>query len=281
MAQYTTFRVGGPAEALYRVRTLEELCRVVTFLNTETIPYLVLGRGSNLLIKDEGLSGVVIRFGRFHSSVEFERKGEDTVLAGAGLRLSSLLTACRRKGLTGLEFLAGIPGTVGGAVAMNAGAFGSEIKTRVIDVNFVTPQGEQVVKSRRQLEFLYRKLMIEKDWLIVQARFCLEPGSREKISLSLADHLKRRKTTQPLEYPSAGSVFKNPPDDYAGRLIEAVGLKGKRIGGAMISPKHANYIVNLGSAKASDILSLLDLARQMVKAQMGIELEPEIRIMGR
>ncbi len=280
-AQYTTFNVGGQSEALYKADDLEELRRVIVCLNKERIPYLMVGRGSNLLIKDGGIDGLVIMLKGALAAIEQESTEDLTILAGAGLSLVDLMTYCRCEGLGGLECFAGIPGTVGGAVVMNAGAFGKEFGSRVRGIQMITPQGELMMRDRTQLRFSYRRLDIEKGVVTVRARLKLHRETEETVAGRIADYLKRRKLNQPLEYMSAGSVFKNPPNEYAGRLIENAGLKGKRIGGAMISEKHANFIVNTGGAKAKDILDLLSLARAEVKKATGIELEPEIRIVGR
>lgn len=291
MAPYTTFRVGGRAEAFYETNSLEELRRVIVYLNSEDIPYLVVGRGSNLLVKDEGIEGVVIllRGGLAELSAPGSPITADTcdahesdlsILAGAGLPLADLLIYCRNSGFGGLEFLAGIPGTVGGAVVMNAGAFGKQIGDRVIEIHVVTPKGDVEMRNRSRLKFSYRLLQIEKGFVIVRASLRVDIEDGETVGGRIASYLKRRKERQPVEYPSAGSVFKNPPDDYAGRLIEQVGLKGKKIGGAMISEKHANYIVNTGGARAKDILALLSLAQEKVRKETGIQLEPEIQVAG-
>jgi len=281
MDLYTTFHVGGKCEALYMADDLEELRRVITCLTKERIPYLVLGRGSNLLVKDKGIDGLVIQLKGTLAAIEQKNTQVPTILAGAGLSLTDLLTYCRGAGLGGLECFAGIPGTVGGAVVMNAGAFGEAFGTRVEEIQMITPSGDLVNKDRTKLRFSYRHLEMETGAVTVRVKLKLQRQTEETVAARIADYLKRRKLNQPLEYPSAGSVFKNPPNEYAGRLIEDAGLKGKRIGGAMISEKHANFIVNTGAAKAKDILDLLNLARKAVKEQTGIELEPEIKIVGR
>jgi len=279
MAQYTTLRVGGKGEALYKADD-DELQRVIAYLNKEGIPYFPLGRGSNLLIKDKGIRGLLILLTGSLAAIEQERRNDFTILAGAGLPLVDLMNHCRASGLGGLECYAGIPGTVGGAIAMNAGAFGKEFGSSVLEVHIITPEGTLEVRDRTQLRFTYRHFEMEKGAVIIRARLKLDKESKEIVAKRIADYLKRRKQSQPLEYPSAGSVFKNPPDEYAGRLIENAGLKGKRIGGAMISDKHGNFIVNTGGAKAKDILDLLYLAQAEVKKGTGIELEPEIKIIG-
>lgn len=281
MSQYTTFRVGGHAEALYDAKDMEDLRRVVAFLNREHIPYLPVGRGSNLLVKDNGLEGLVILLQGSLAGIEKDGTDDLTVVAGGGLPLADLLIYCRGSGLGGAEFLAGIPGTVGGAVTMNAGAFGKEIGALVQGIHVITPEGDFVARDRSHLRFSYRELKTEKGAIIVFVRLKLKRDTEELVASRIADCLKRRKKNQPLNYPSAGSVFKNPPDDHAGRLIEKAGLKGKRIGGAMISEKHANFIVNTGGAEAKDILALLYLAREKVREETGIELQPEIQVVGR
>ena len=281
MAQLTTFRVGGLVDAIYEARQLKELSLVVAFLSKEGIPYLIVGGGSNLLIGDDGLEGMAILLRGPLASIEQERKDSICILAGAGLPIADLLSRCRGLGLGGIEFLAGIPGTVGGAVVMNAGAFGKEIGANVIKLEVITHLGDIIEQDEAQLKFLYRGLEMEKGDVVVRARIELKKESVEIVSKRISDYLKRRKKSQPLEYPSAGSVFKNPPGHYAGRLIEDAGLKGKRIGGAMISDKHANFIVNLGQAKARDILDLLLLAQQEVRKKRGVNLEPEIQVVGR
>lgn len=280
MDQYTTFRVGGEVEVLYEAKELERLRGLIAYLSKEHIPYLAVGNGSNLLVKDAGLEGVVVLFRGPLAAIE-QREGDDaTIVAGGGATLVDLLTYCGDSGMGGLEFLAGIPGTVGGATAMNSGAFGYEIGARVSEIGVITPQGEVVVRDRSQLEFSYRGLRLEKGEVIVRAVLELCREDREVVRKRIEDYRMRRKESQPLGYPSAGSAFRNPPDDYAGRLIEEAGLKGRRIGGAMISHKHANFIINIGGAKAEDILALLCLAREKVRKETGIKLEPEIRVVG-
>jgi UDP-N-acetylmuramate dehydrogenase len=280
MVQYTTFRIGGKADALCFVESLEKLQQLFSYLSRESIPFAVLGKGSNLLIKNGGFEGVLINLKGDLATIETDKENTGGLTAGGGLGLGDLMTYCCQKGLGGLEFLAGIPGTVGGAVAMNAGAFGEEVESVIESIQVLTPKGKLTTKHRSELAFSYRNLSLPGKSIVVKASFRYERKSREMVSSIVSDYLKRRKATQPLEYPSAGSIFRNPLNDYAGRLIEQVGLKGKKVGGAMISPKHANYIVNTGEAKAEDVLILMGLARQKVKEDTGIELETEIRIIG-
>ena len=281
MARYTTFRVGGAAEAVYEADNLENLRRVITYLSREQSPYLVVGRGSNLLVKDGGLEGMVIVLRGSLASVKTDTTNALTVLGTGGLSLSDLLAYCRLSGLGGLEFLAGIPGTLGGAVAMNAGAFGKDISERVEEVHLLRATGDVIVMDRTDLNFSYRGLRMDTDNVIVASRLRVNLESREKVAERISGYLMRRKKTQPIEYPSAGSVFKNPSHDYAVRLVEAAGLKVKKIGGAMISEKHANYIVNTGGATAKDILALLSLAQEKVMTETGVKLDLEIRVVGK
>jgi len=280
MSRYTTLRVGGPVEALCIVREVKSLKKVVSYLSKEKIPYLVVGRGSNLLVSDDGLKGVALILQEELANVKPNGKRDKVVVAGGGLALFELLDYCTGKGLGGLEFLAGIPGTAGGAVAMNAGAWGCDVGGLVQQVQLVTSKGEVKTWGQSRLTFTYRALSIPKGAVIIRVKFELNHENPEIVMGKVSEYLKKRHETQPSRYPSGGSVFKNPPGDYAGRLIERTGLKGKRIGGAVISPKHANFIVNTGGAKAADILALMDLVQREVKEQTGVELEPEIRIVG-
>ncbi|MDP6178519.1 MAG: UDP-N-acetylmuramate dehydrogenase [Desulfatiglandales bacterium] len=281
MHQHTTLRVGGKGESLYFARELQELQRMLSFLSRGNIPYLVVGKGSNILVKDEGFKGVGI-FLQGHLAA-IERNGDTTdqlIKAGGGLSIGELLTHCSQQGLGGLEFLTGIPGTVGGAVAMNAGAFGKDTGSMVQQIQFVTHQGKLATRNSSKLNFSYRGLSVPEGAVIVNVWFNLNYERPEILSKRKEDYLARRKASQPLEYPSGGSVFKNPHNDYAARLIERTGLKGRVIGGAMISTKHANFIVNMGGAIAEDILALMELAREKVKEETGIELETELRVVG-
>jgi len=280
MNQYTTFKVGGNGEALCTCEDMFRLEWLLSFVRKERIPAQVIGKGSNLLVKDEGVRGVLIRLGGKLAALEEEKVEPPVLAAGGGVSMVDVLAFCRDRGLGGLEFLAGIPGTAGGAVAMNAGAWGEQIGDRVREVLLITREGETASWDRSRLRFSYRSSNIPEGGVLVRIRLELKRASPEGVSRKVTEVLHRRKADQPLEYPSAGSVFKNPPQDYAGRLIEEAGLKGERIGGAMISPKHANFIVNAGGASARDVLALMDLARQRVLDRTGITLEPEIRVIG-
>jgi UDP-N-acetylmuramate dehydrogenase len=282
MSGLTTFRVGGPAEALYEPIQMEELRELILGLGQRGIPYFVVGRGSNLLVLDHGIDGVVVVLAGAFTEIRHDQREAGTVIhAGAGASLRDLLLYCRRNGFAGLEFTAGIPGSVGGGVVMNAGAFGGEIGTRVLGLTGLTSRGETMWVDRSQLVFSYRSLKWERSTVITNVRLKVDMVGPDTVEDRIATNLKRRKTTQPVDEPSAGSVFKNPPNDHAGRLIELAGLKGSRIGGAMVSPRHANYIVNVGGATGADILALMSLVQSEVQRKHGIHLDPEIRVIGR
>lgn len=280
MDRYTTFRVGGKAEAVCFPSELTLLRQTVSYLHDEGIPCLIVGKGSNLLVRDGGIKGVVIILKGSLAAVERCGAGDNILLAGGGLAIAELLSYCGVNGLTGLEFLAGIPGSAGGAVFMNAGAFGKEIGDMVQEIRLVTGTGDLKTMPGSQLCFSYRSSSLPEGSVIHGIIFNLNTDRQEKVSGRIAEYLKERRQRQPLDMPSAGSVFRNPPGDYAGRLIEKAGLKGKRIGGAMISQKHANFIVNTGGAKAEEIIALIDLARDKVKEETEIILDTEIRIVG-
>jgi UDP-N-acetylmuramate dehydrogenase len=280
LAPLTTFKTGGSAEAFYEAEDIKELSSVVAFASSHEIPYLVMGKGSNILVLDGGLPGLVIRLAGGLASIMRECGEGCRVLCGGGASISDLLQYCRREGLSGLEFMAGIPGTVGGAAAMNAGAFGREISGNLLSLRILDHKGILKEKPAGELSFSYRRLSLEKGAVITHCALALSEGSADEISERISVFLKKRREKQPLDLPSAGSVFRNPPGDFAGRLIEAAGLKGISRGGAAISPLHANWIVNTGGAKSADILGLIELAASRVKEMTGIELELEINIVG-
>jgi UDP-N-acetylmuramate dehydrogenase len=279
MEGWTTFRVGGKADALCFVEDLFSLRRVLAYAKETETPYLVVGRGSNLLVRDQGFRGLVI-FLKGDLALLEKEGAEELVTAGAGLHVSDLLHACGLRGLGGLEFLAGIPGAVGGAVAMNAGAWGRETAEVVHEIELMSASGDLTRAKGGDLRFSYRRLDLPRGSVIVRATFRCTRMSAGAVKAKIRHFLALRKQSQPLEHASGGSVFKNPPGDFAGRLIEGVGLKGFRIGGAMISSKHANFIVNTGGAKAGDVLALMDLAKRKVKEKTGVELQPEIKVVG-
>jgi len=281
MREYTTFQTGGNAQAMYRARDLEGLRNMVTFLVGEGIAYFLIGRGSNLLVRDEGFDGVAIILDGSLASIEAITGVEPSVQAGAGLAVRTLVDFCTERGLAGVEFMAGIPGTLGGAVVMNAGSWGQEIGDIVREITVLTMGGTVERRDGNSLTYKYRGLDLSLGDIIVGAKLSLGLDDPGAIRGRVRSYLNRRKERFPLDMPSAGSVFKNPEGDSAGRLIEAAGLKETVIGGAMISPKHANFIVNTGTSSASDIVALMDLARRKVKEMFNIQLVPEIKVVGK
>ncbi|MBW2006257.1 MAG: UDP-N-acetylmuramate dehydrogenase [Deltaproteobacteria bacterium] len=280
MSQYTTVRIGGNVEALYKARDLNTLREMKAFLMDEGIPYLVTGCGSNLLVRDGGLKGVAIILEGSFAVVNDTSMVEPYIVVGAGMPLYKLVDFCIENGLSGAEFLTGIPGTVGGGVAMNAGSWGQEIKGVINEVTILTDRGIVEKRDSGRLKFTYRGLELNAGEIILNAMLSLKFDRPALIRKKGVSNMKQRKERFPFDMPSAGSIFKNPRGDYAGRLIEAVGLKGKAIGGAMISAKHANVIVNKDKASSSDILSLMDLAGGKVKEMFNIQLLPEIKVVG-
>lgn len=280
MKNYTTMGVGGPALALAQPDNAEELAAVLKVCRDNGLPYYLMGAGSNLIFLDEGYEGVVIKLGRAFKKLEFGPQG--ILTAGASASLAGLVEAATEKGLSGLECLAGIPGTVGGAVWMNAGSFGRSVGQVTSRVAFVDGEGRRGDLRSAGLEFSYRRLRgLPEKAIIVEAEFQLEAGPAEEIKAAVRGNLETRAQRHPKGLRSAGSVFKNPPDQPAGRIIEACGLKGLTIGGAQVSEKHANFIVNPGGeATASDILALVERIIGEVRRQRGLTLEPEIKIIG-
>lgn len=276
MVRHTSFKIGGPADLLVIPEDVKDLKAALAFARSKGLPSWVMGSGSNTLVRDGGLRGMVILPNAFQ---ELTRVGNE-VTAGAGARVSRLLAFCSKQGLTGLEILSGVPGTVGGAVWGNAGAWGGSTSDHLARVQVVTDEGEELTLEREAIPFRYRFSGLPKGSVIVQATFALAPGDPTAIRQQISRWLVQRNTTQPVEFRSAGSIFKNPPRDYAGRLVEAAGVKGTRIGGAKISEKHGNFFVNLGDARAADVLALVALARERVRATTGVDLELEIRVVG-
>ncbi len=276
MARHTSFKIGGLADLLVVPGDVEDLKAALAFARSQRIPVYVLGSGSNTLVRDGGIRGMVI----FPSEIQVLERQGDEVTAGAGVRVSRLLAFCSKQGLSGLEILSGVPGTVGGAVWGNAGAWGGSVADHLARVQLVTADGDDAILARDVLPFAYRFSGLPTGSVVVSATFALAPGDPTAIRQQISRWLVRRNATQPVEFRSAGSIFKNPPGDYAGRLVEAAGVKGTRIGGAMISEKHGNFFVNLGDAQAADVLALIALAQEQVRATAGIELELEIRVVG-
>lgn len=279
MKAHTTFKIGGPADILATVRTESELRDTVRRCRELSIPFIILGKGSNLLVSDNGIEGAVIMLDGDFKSISVDG---DTIVCGAGVSLSKLCTVAADNALSGLEFAYGIPGTVGGAVYMNAGAYGGETKDVVTEVTYMTPDGETGTYSAEELNFSYRHSVFkETDNIILFAKYKLSPDSIDAIHERMDDFMNRRKTKQPLEYPSAGSVFKRPEGAFAGTLIEGCGLKGRRVGGAEVSEKHAGFIINVGDATCDDVMDLVKLIRDTVKSETGYTLECEMIRTGR
>jgi len=279
MRLYTTLRIGGNAAAFVVAKSLDVLKAVLSYAEASHIPWIVLGKGSNVLVSDEGIDGLVVRLRGELAGVDMEEAGT-SLRVGGGATIRRMLDACAHEGLCGLEFLAGIPGTAGGAVAMNAGARGREVGDSVKQVEFMNCGGRISSVAPDLLSFSYRCCMIPKGTLVTKVLFRVKKEAPDAVRNRIRKNLEVRRSTQPLGYPSAGSVFRNPGGDAAGRLLERVGLKGKRIGGAEISTLHANFILNRGGATAADVLSLMKLARKEVFRSTGIELEPEVRMLG-
>ena len=279
MKAHTTFKIGGPADVLVSVKNSQELRVAVKACRDFNIPMMILGKGSNLLVSDEGIDGAVIMLeGVFR---DYSVEGSH-ISCGAGVPLSKLCIAAQENGLAGLEFAYGIPGSVGGAVYMNAGAYGGETKDVCCEVIYLTPAGEIGTYLEDELDFSYRhSIFTENENIILFAKYRLTPDDPAAIKARMDDYLDRRRTKQPLDYPSAGSVFKRPPGAFAGTLIEQCGLKGKSVGGAQVSEKHAGFIVNAGGATCDDVMDLVKLVQDTVKEQTGFELKCEIIRTGR
>ncbi|MGN0507565.1 MAG: UDP-N-acetylmuramate dehydrogenase [Lachnospiraceae bacterium] len=284
MFKHTTFRVGGPADWFVLVDSVEILTQILALCRQYEMPWVILGNGSNVLVSDKGIRGVVL-----HLAGEFEElslkeevpEGVLNVTVGAAVPLSKLAYMVGKKGFTGLEFASGIPGTVGGAVWMNAGAYGGEIKDTLTGVTVLTKDGKTEERTAEELKLGYRcSALQESGELVLSARFRLYVRQRIQIYAIMESYKKARMLKQPLEYPSAGSTFKRPSGYYAGKLIEEAGLSGFRIGGAAVSEKHAGFVINKENATAADIYALICHVEKRVKETSGVTLEPEVRLLG-
>ena len=279
MSEFTSFKIGGPADFLCSPQNLEELKLLLKFCRENEIPYFVLGNGSNLLVSDLGIEGIVISLKHFND-ISYNPAYE--ISCGAGIKLSKLCSFALENSLSGLEFAWGIPGTVGGAIYMNAGAYGGEISFVLKECTFIDEEGNVVQADLSSLQLDYRKsLFTDSNKVIVNAKFLLKNDRKENIRAVMDDLIDRRRNKQPLEYPSAGSTFKRPTGHYAGALIEECGLKGTQIGGAQVSEKHAGFVINTGNATCSDVLSLISKIKQEVYLQTSVTLEPEVKTIGR
>ncbi|WP_054949477.1 UDP-N-acetylmuramate dehydrogenase [Numidum massiliense] len=279
LVKYTTWRVGGSADLFVYPKSKRELQQTMTVLHREGIPWHAIGRGSNLLVRDNGIRGAVIKVGEGldHLTIEGTR-----VTAGGGYSFVRLAGKTAKAGLSGLEFASGIPGNVGGAVFMNAGAHGSDVSRTLVSAEVILEDGSFKTLSAADLNFRYRTTALQEHvhGVVAEATFALKKGNPAQIMADVRAFKQRRNRTQPLNHPCAGSVFRNPPGDHAGRLIEAAGLKGYRVGDAEVSTLHANFIVNNGKATAADILTLIGDVQKTVLETYGIVLHPEVRVVG-
>jgi UDP-N-acetylmuramate dehydrogenase len=276
---HSWYGIGGRARYFLEPADDTALPELIAQLNGDEVPYLVIGAATNTLFATEELPGLTIKLSTARISVD-----GDTVSVSAGTLMPKLAAEMAKAGRAGLEFAAGVPGTVGGSVFGNAGAFGGEVKDRMLRADVVDPRGKRQVMTAADCAFAYRDSVFKRSrdrWVISSATFATTAETPAAVRARLLDVQKHRRATQPIEQRSLGSTFKNPPGESAGRLIDACGLKGLQIGGAQVSPKHANFIVNLGGASADDVLALMAEMRNRVRERFGIELEPEIRVVGR
>jgi UDP-N-acetylmuramate dehydrogenase len=277
MRQFTSIKLGGPAECLLFPKDVNELKKVIHFTRRKKIPFLILGKGTNLIVRDKGVRGWIINLTRGMKKITMD--GE-VIEAEAGVPLQRMVQFSIQKGLTGLEPFFGIPGTVGGGLAMNAGAWGAELKDVLLSMTLMKESGEIIERPRSRLQFSYRGLTLPPSWIILKGRFRLKKGKKEEILERVKSFSEMRKRKQPLDSPSAGSVFKNPKEGPAGKWIEEVGLKGFRIGQAMVSDRHANFIINLGKAKAEEVIHLMEFIEKKIYEEKGISLEREVKVVG-
>lgn len=281
MSAHTTFKIGGPADIFVEPASEDMLSKVIAFCNEKEYPLYILGNGSNLLVSDLGVEGVVVHISNGISEIAVS--GINEITCGSGLRLSLLCSFALEQGMTGLEFAWGIPGLVGGAVYMNAGAYDSEMANVLKECRCITRDGRFETLTLDKMKLGYRTSLFKekKNRVITSATFKLLPGAQENIRARMDELMQRRKQKQPLEYPSAGSTFKRPTGNFAGTLIEMCGLKGFTVGGAGVSEKHAGFVVNLGGATASDVKRVIEAVSEKVFLETSVRLEPEIEFIGR
>lgn len=278
MNRHTTFRIGGPADYFLLPSTAEEVKKILEICKEKELPYFILGNGSNLLVSDEGYCGVIIQLYRNYGGITVEGTN---IRAGAGALLSQIASAAKNASLTGFEFAGGIPGTLGGAVVMNAGAYGGEMKDVLKEVTVMTEQGEIMIIPAEKLEMGYRTSLVKKGgYLVLEAVISLKAGDVEEIKAIMKDLTEKRVSKQPLEYPSAGSTFKRPEGYFAGKLIMDAGLRGYQVGGAQVSEKHCGFVINKGNATAADVCGLMKDVQEKVQEQFGVTLEPEVKFLG-
>lgn len=279
MARHTTYRIGGAARYFVCVNDLGSLTRLVEACRSDEVPFTVVGRGSNLLVADEGYDGVIVILGRDFRSLRFDA-ASSSFIVGAGMTLSALVQEAFRLGRSGLEFAVGTPGTVGGALRMNAGSRDEWIGSRVLSVTALTADGELVRYPNDAIEWGYRSTSFGEHETLLECEILVDEGDALRIHAKMEANLNKRKRSQPLDKPSCGSVFRNPEGESAGALIERAGMKGMSVGGARVSPVHANFIVNEGNASAADVRTLIELIQAKVNEAYGIELKPEVRFLG-
>jgi UDP-N-acetylmuramate dehydrogenase len=277
LAEFTSFRIGGPADLFITVESEAELMRAMSAAHRTGVPAFCLGHGTNLLVSDRGIRGLVIRLGEGFNRISID---DVNVTAGAGVDFGELVETVVERGLEGLEFGEGIPGTVGGGLVMNAGAFGGEIAKVVTLVHGVTAEGDARALTPGEVNFAYRRTELPKHFVISRVDFELHHGDREKLRAKVTELRAKRAARQPRGVPNAGSIFKNPPGNFAGRLLESAGMKGHRIGGAGFSEHHANFIVNLGGARAEEVRALIEMAKLKVMESSGVTLDTEVRLVG-
>lgn len=278
MSKHTTFNIGGPADYLIFPGSMDQLQSVIKLMNQCDIPFTILGNGSNVLVLDKGIRGAVIKF---HAPMSYKRCEGNKIIAGAGAYLKHISQYAAENSLTGMEFACGIPGSLGGAVFMNAGAYDGEMKNVVKEVKTVTATGKVLTYGPDEFNFGYRHSVFQANGqAIAEITLELQPGDKAEIQAKMDDYTARRESKQPLEMPSAGSTFKRPEGYYAGTLIDSTGLKGLQVGGAQISTKHAGFVVNSGHATAQDVLDLIKEVQDRVYKEKGVKLYPEVRIIG-
>lgn len=278
MSKHTSFRIGGPADLFVQPANEEELWNALHLARQEKVPFFIVGNGSNLLVSDEGFRGMILHTGGMLKDISVEG---DVIYAQAGALLSTVAKTALEHGLAGMEFAAGIPGTLGGAVCMNAGAYGGEMKDILLDAEVLTQEGERLVLPVEELDLSYRHSVIfEKNYVVLAAHIRLSRGDTAEIKNRMNELAGARRDKQPLEYPSAGSTFKRPEGYFAGKLIQDAGLKGYTVGGAQVSEKHSGFVINRGGATAEEVRFLIRQVQQKVRSQFGVELEPEVRMLG-
>jgi UDP-N-acetylmuramate dehydrogenase len=275
LAPYTTFRIGGVADYYVEPADSQDLLNIIIYLHRKEFPYYIMGNGSNVLISDQGIKGVVINLEKGFSYLKHEK---GSIIAGAGVKLARFADFCIQNSYAGVEMLAGIPATLGGALIMNAGAYGGEISTYITEVEIIRNE-EIILLNKQACGFVYRNSTL-KDSIVIEGRFRLPAGKPAEISKIRKELMLKRNASQPVEIPNAGCIFKNPKDNFAAKIIEDCGLKGASFGGAMVSPKHANFIVNYNNASAHDVIELIHIVRKKVNEKFGIHLDLEIKLVG-